>query len=126
MNLLSLIMDPGSLTVKTINFSEVQRRCLKLIRIGPEASISKSVEKFKLTYFAQKDVLSQDRLQHTEEFKKWNIAGGELNEFLKKKLKHEYFYKIKNAEERILLGSNVICTTLNSCVSYRLLHPIRK
>lgn len=119
-------VDDGSLTVKTILISESQRRYLKLIRIGPEASINKSVDKFKLSYFAQKEVLSQDRLQYLPEFKNWIEAGKDLNEFLKYQLKHEYSFKMKNAEEKILLGCNVICTTLNSCVGYRLLNPIRK
>lgn len=107
--------------------SESQRRCLKLIRIGPEASISKNVEKFKLSYFAQKDVLVQCRLQHSPEFREWTESGrDDLDVFLKKHLKHEYYYRLRSAEEKILLGSNVICTTLNSCVGFRLRQSIQK
>lgn len=94
--------------------------------MGPEASISKKVDKFKLSYFAQKDVLAQSRLQYTEEFKNCVENGGDLNGFLKNTLKNQYYQMMKAAEEKILFGSNVICTTLKSCVGYRLLHPTRK
>lgn len=97
-----------------------------MIRIGPEASISQNVEKFKLSYFAQKEVLNQCRLQYSQEFKKWTDAGNDLNSFLKNHLKQDYYYKIRNAEERVLLGSNVICTTLNSCVGYRMLQAVQR
>ncbi|KAJ8938347.1 hypothetical protein NQ318_000139 [Aromia moschata] len=96
--------------MKFTAIKDFQRKMVRLVRIGPDSSISKNVDRFKLSSLATNHVLKESGLTTTEEFK--NILDKCLNvqQFLKKNLGHRYFYRNEMREDILLARSNVICT----------------
>ncbi|XP_018569596.1 probable helicase senataxin isoform X2 [Anoplophora glabripennis] len=105
---------------------ETQRRHMKMIRLGPESSISTSVDKFKLSSLARNHILKEHRLTSSQKYKDALNKGIDIDHFLKNHFGHNYYYEMKCAEDILLFGSNIICTTLNSSVGPRILEGKRR
>ncbi|CAH1110310.1 unnamed protein product [Psylliodes chrysocephalus] len=102
------------------------QKMVKIVRIGPDSSINELVNKFTLKFQAKKNILIDKKLNHHPDFKKVcdNLLDSE--EFLKGYLGNQYAYEYRVAEDKILLGANLICTTLSSCLSFILNQHTRK
>ncbi|KAG5873401.1 hypothetical protein JTB14_017988 [Gonioctena quinquepunctata] len=100
---------------------EFERKNLKLVRIGPDSSISPSVNKFKLSALAQNHILTSKELMN--EYLKPNRTNAEA--FLREKLGQRYQYEFNTTEDLLLFRANVICTTLNSCVGFKIAQGVR-
>ncbi|XP_057665488.1 probable helicase senataxin [Diorhabda carinulata] len=94
---------------------DCERKMLRIVRIGPESSINELVNRFTLNFQTQKTMIIEKNLR--KEYSKVE-KHEDMTTFLKKTLGHQFFYEHKITEERILLGANLICTTLSSCMSY--------
>ncbi|XP_074032388.1 probable helicase senataxin isoform X2 [Leptinotarsa decemlineata] len=106
-----------------LKLTETQKKNLKLIRIGPDSSISHKVNKFKLSFLARKNIIRNKGLTSMEDY---NEKSVDSDHFLRKYLGQKYLYEVNTAEDVLLQKANVICTTLNSCVTHRILSSVRK
>ncbi|CAG9837478.1 unnamed protein product [Diabrotica balteata] len=91
------------------------RRHIKLIRVGPEASMNELAKKYSLREFVKKNILTSHKLHQKYSYVTHQM---DVNTFFKQELGAQYDYIIRNTEETLLMGANIICTTLNSSVSY--------
>lgn len=107
-------------------FLEIQRRHMKMVRLGPESSISTNVNKFKLSSLAANHILKEHRLTSSDKYKEVLSSGADINQFLRNHFGHNYYYEMKCAEDILLFGSNIVCTTLSSCVGPRILEAKRR
>ncbi|XP_050508719.1 uncharacterized protein LOC126885939 isoform X2 [Diabrotica virgifera virgifera] len=93
------------------------RRHIKLIRVGPETSMSEVAKRYSLREFTRKNILSSNKNALHQKYS--HVAHQiDVNTFLKQELGDQYDYIIRNTEETLLSNANIICTTLNSSVSY--------
>lgn len=102
---------------------DCERKMIRIVRIGPETSINELVNRFTLKFQSQKTLIINKNLR-----KEYGEVENrvDMTTFLKKKLGHQYYYEHKITEERVLLGANLICTTLSSCMSYILQQTSRR
>ncbi|XP_066250848.1 probable helicase senataxin isoform X2 [Euwallacea similis] len=91
---------------------------IKLVRIGPETSISDDVRGYSLPKLAEKHL--QVKNQDHPKFKVAKSKNENLVEFAKKFFGNQYINELKQCENLIIEKSNIICTTLNSCINGRL------
>lgn len=105
--------------------SDNQRAHLKIVRIGPDSSISEKVNKFKATHLAQNHLIKEYNIAEMPEYREY-CEKGAIDQLLRKKLANKYYYELKRVEDLVLFKSNVVCTTLNSCVNYKIVQASRK
>ncbi|CAG9821734.1 unnamed protein product [Phaedon cochleariae] len=117
---------PGIYLIKGPPGTDSIRKHLKLVRIGPDSSISQNVNKFKLDVLARNNIISCNGLSSLLAYKESVEKGQDSDKFLRQHLGQDYAYQMRVAEDTLLMKSNIICTTLNSCVSHRILQATRR
>ncbi|CAH0546293.1 unnamed protein product [Brassicogethes aeneus] len=102
--------------------TDEQRKALRVIRVGPEASIGKQVSKYKLSFFTKKEMF----LKSNENARNLVMSEKDRDEYLKKHYGHHYNYVFKTTETDVINGCNVICTTLNSCLHNQIMEAMNR
>ncbi|XP_066142155.1 probable helicase senataxin isoform X2 [Euwallacea fornicatus] len=108
----------SKLSIMKLAIPSALRYKIKLVRIGPETSISDDVRGYSLPKLAEKHlhVKNQDHPQ----FKAAKNKNENLVGFAKNFFGDRYMNELKQCENLIIEKSNIICTTLNSCINGRL------
>nr|CAH7727488.1 unnamed protein product [Callosobruchus chinensis] len=103
---------------------EKKRKKVRIVRVGPESSINRNVEKFKLSTLIRNNMITEYRLNECTNYQKYADAN-KLDEFVRLKLANKYYYEQKRLEDVVLKRSNVICSTLQSCTHSKILQSWR-
>ncbi|XP_050299365.1 uncharacterized protein LOC126738062 isoform X2 [Anthonomus grandis grandis] len=97
---------------------------VKLVRIGPESSISKSVIGYSLSNLTEKHLPLKNI--HIPEIKAAADNNNRVLETIKKYFGENYSQELKACETLVIKKCNIICTTLNSCINGRLIDCVNK
>lgn len=101
---------------------EADKKKIRLVRIGPFQSILKSVQNMSLS-----SITTNSMINGFPQAKNQEAGMGMFDEtYLRKMLGSAYNYERTKAEERVLFSANIITTTLNSCIFYKLLNGIKR
>ncbi|KAF7268958.1 hypothetical protein GWI33_017987 [Rhynchophorus ferrugineus] len=95
---------------------------IKLIRVGPESSMSSEGILYSLTSLARKHLLFKN--QDVAQFKEAKDRKENMTDFAKKYFGRNFNQELKVCEEILIKNSNIICTTLNSCVNGKLIDAV--
>ncbi|XP_030749208.1 uncharacterized protein LOC115877189 isoform X2 [Sitophilus oryzae] len=97
---------------------------IKLIRIGPEASLSGDGILYSLTSLAAKHVGTRNK-DHPA-FIAARESRDDMMQFSKRYFGKNYGQELKICEDIVIKNSTIICTTLNSCVNGKLIDAVNR
>ncbi|CAG9853655.1 unnamed protein product [Phyllotreta striolata] len=95
-----------------------EKGLIRTVRVGPHSSISSLANKFSLKFLTQKEIIKEKHLVQLPDYKKVFHNQMSQDDFLRNTLGNQYAYEYGIRENKILIGANIICTTLSSCINY--------